>query len=697
MSILSHYSCLSYPPVHAVHAASNTHVLDFLLNWHLPSPSQTPTSTTFSSSSFVTPKINKFSSHFQDNFTTPSSGGQHTPVQTSNPFDYQSTPAAKPAGSGGQRRISFDDPGFHHNHVTADKGLQLPPVEITRRLSSSPNTPIEPQGESQLTQYPGPTLEGLAINNMDPTQMQTPPPTRDSSRRKTQQAYSAALNTPTIASRRTVAPSPSVGSHIPSAQIQPSPFALQFSPDMYQFSNTGPATAPVYSRTRPMWGQKDVLSSMNVEWSSAFDDPFMMPPQQSTDQSTWQDLSSPIHNQPSMPVPHTTSFPETTMAHPASSQWPQQARRDESYSQNTSLVEASPVTTGVNPSLLMSFSGHHSDPLFPETLEATLGADETRQPYAQQSQEFKRDQEAEQSVVARQHTRTSTSSSSGSLRSNFRPGLGRSNTIGGFKSVGRPTISTEDQISRTSSPLKRQSQGTLSSIPERRKSQRRSVVLTVDANGRASTETKLFPNVNLSEPRQRYPSLWDDSSSDSNSEDDADMTNRYSSTAFERSSERPRPAANSDIKDVSAIPRTSSASSNHAPWCSHNTSQASSNRVSWGSNASRRQSDSMNSSSQEDIGREDISRMDNSSGNAHSALREAMEGRVRKNGKEQNIGTKLVARSRSSRGEQFSAHVRRAKQTMGSFVCRSQAPQPKSAAVKHLPHYDSRFRPNSEH
>ncbi|KAF2230427.1 hypothetical protein EV356DRAFT_341517 [Viridothelium virens] len=599
-------------------------------DWRIPSPSQTPTSTTFSSGVFVTPKTNSFPSHFQEAFSTPQPNGHQTPLQTPNSFGSHFTSTARPAYSYSQDKPRFDDPSFHRNHAIIDSSLQLPPVEESRRLSSSPNT-SQPPKSTESSQFPSEAFEDLAIHKMNPTQMQTPPPTRDSSRRKAQQAYAAALNTPTIASRRTVTASPAQANYANPVQTQASPFALtnlQFSPDMYQFSNTGPATAPVYGQQRAAWAQTDGLSTMNIDWSSTFGHPFAAASQQSAQQMAWQDLSS--HPNVGTAVQHTVTTAQNSPV------WTQGHASQPPYTQINKTVHESPVTTGVDPSLLMSFSDPIADNVSTASKAASNAVSSSfpiqgRQPYEQQSQELKRDLDAEQARKSRQNPRNSTSSALATLKGTVRPGLGRANTVGGFKSSGRGAFSAGEQIARTSSPLKRQSQGSLASIPERRKSQRRSVVLTVDENGRASTETKIISDTNFSEPRQKYPSLWDDDSSESDSDDDvAVKSSRHSSLTFAPAHDRPFKAPRPTSKDVSTIPRSSSASSNYALWPSQATSQASSSRMSWGSGHSTRHSGSISSSIHGDALNENESRPESLSGDAHAALREAMEGRARK-------------------------------------------------------------------
>ncbi|KAI9690391.1 MAG: hypothetical protein M1822_009353 [Bathelium mastoideum] len=600
-----------------------------VLDWHIPSPSQTPTSTTFPSGTFVTPKSTKFPSHFQEAFSTPQPNNQHTPYQTPNGFAGQFTPNLSSTSSSSQNRFKFDDPGFHQNHAIADSSIQLPPVEASRRLSSTPNT-SQPATRVDSSQFLSQTVENLAIQKMDLTQTQTPPPTRDSSKRKSQQAYAAALSTPTIVSRRTLAPNSTGINYANAAPLQQSPFTLgnlQFSPDMYQFSNTGPATAPVYSQQRSMWDQADGLNSMNVDWSSTFEDPFSAPPQQHPNQMSWQNLGSSGNTG--------TSIPRSVKNSQVDSSWAERNDTHSNFHSASKTVQESPVTTGVDPSLLMSFSDPNSNvtsgnkPVSPDAITSSFPVS-GRQPYEQQSQELKRDQDAEQARKARQQARNSTITSSNTFKGNLRPGLGRANTVGGFKSSGRGTLSTGEQIARTSSPLKRQSQGSLASIPERRKSQRRSVVLTVDENGRASTETKVFTDNGSVEPRQKYPSLWDEDSSESDSDDNSINRSRHSSLTFgpshDRSGKPPRPSS----RDVASIPRSLSASSNYTAWPSQATSQSSSGRMSWGSGHSNRQSGSTSSSIHGEITNENYGRPDAFAGDAHVALREAMEGRARK-------------------------------------------------------------------
>lgn len=120
-----------------------------------------------------------------------------------------------------------------------------------------------------------------------------------------------------------------------------------------------------------------------------------------------------------------------------------------------------------------------------------------------------------------------------------RPELQRSNTVSAMRPYTGPVASEPTQqamlsrsnsavnLPRRSSPLKREraGRGSLSSISETpRPAVRTSVVLTVDSNGRARTETRLVEHsptkhtretsVRESSMREKYPSLWDESDSE---------------------------------------------------------------------------------------------------------------------------------------------------------------------------------------
>lgn len=133
-----------------------------------------------------------------------------------------------------------------------------------------------------------------------------------------------------------------------------------------------------------------------------------------------------------------------------------------------------------------------------------------------------------------QHSRTSTTSSTASFEQN-RPVLQRSATDSGFRKSrpssveGRPSSSAAGfVIPRRSSPLKRQSGGSLMSIPEVRRPRTR---LVIDETGRARTETVMDHDPSYRDSRGdsqkdlrcQYPGLWNEEESDSEG-DEAPVT-----------------------------------------------------------------------------------------------------------------------------------------------------------------------------
>jgi hypothetical protein len=165
-----------------------------------------------------------------------------------------------------------------------------------------------------------------------------------------------------------------------------------------------------------------------------------------------------------------------------------------------------------------------------------------RQPYETQVREAQQEKEIAKQARS-QHSRSNTNSSSGSVE-NVRPNLQRSNTDSGFRK-SRPS-SMESRISlphaastipRRSSPLKRQSGGSLTSIPEIRRPRTR---LIIDETGRARTETvpaeddeetpRVARRTSQKDVRRQYPGLWDED--DTESDDDEPPPTISRNTSF---------------------------------------------------------------------------------------------------------------------------------------------------------------------
>ncbi|KAF2277273.1 uncharacterized protein EI97DRAFT_314940 [Westerdykella ornata] len=493
-------------------------------DWHLPSPSSTPKSATFPDASFTTPRTESaLHSHFLDAWSTPRLNGNHTPTQT--PSFATSTPVARPSSSHTRKIRSPEDPEFHVNQLVPSN-LPLPPVEPSQRLSSSPG-PLSTSGaKSHLHQPPSQRPPPIS---MDPSHMQTPPPTRDASSRRSQQRQTGnEFATPATVIARTP-----VQLQQPDHTFNQTPFdfpALQFSPDAMPFSNTGPLSAPPLPHSRLFWDRPSDGNDMDVDIPLA-SDPFGPTPHKIGGPIGWETFHTPATTQMNpqafqalhgVPSPTSGNLMSTSSAGPT----------NDSYSRPSSFVS---TPAGVDPSMLFSFSSPGPASSFSRPVQRA--GQETRLPYETQEKQYM-DSLREREQVKRaksQHSRTSTASSTASFEQT-RPVLQRSATDSAFRrsrpsSVeGRPSSSAAGYvIPRRSSPLKRQSGGSLMSIPEIRRSRTR---LVIDEDGRARTETVMDDDStsyrdtrrdSRKDWRHQYPDLCTEDGSDSDN-DEAPIT-----------------------------------------------------------------------------------------------------------------------------------------------------------------------------
>jgi hypothetical protein len=226
---------------------------------------------------------------------------------------------------------------------------------------------------------------------------------------------------------------------------------------------------------------------------------------------------------------------------------------------NSRPSSMSSASTSVDPNMLFSFSSPGSAASFGgHVLQIKANQEGWRQPYETQAQDFLREKELSKKAKG-VHTRTSTSSSNTSYQDN-RPGVQRSNTDSGFRrsrplsmdsrSSGPPLAS--QPIPRRSSPLKRQSGGSLMAIPEIRRPRTR---LVIDEDGRARTETVVIEEGakpdsrrnSRNEIRLQYPGLWNEDDSDSEADDKQVMSRNPS---FAIPSHRPSKHSRTDSGGV---------------------------------------------------------------------------------------------------------------------------------------------------
>jgi hypothetical protein len=483
---------------------------------------------TFPDASLKTPKTDAFpQSHFIDAWSTPLIHGQHTPAQT--PSFTLSTPDERRSSTYSLKPHTPEDPEFHVNHFLPNN-LPLPPVEGSRRLTSSPDpslvkrTGVRPQ--SFQAARPRPVT-------MDFSQMQTPPPTRDATtRRGPHQSGGNNFATPATVIHRT--PNQILAAE---ALFQQTPFGftdVQFSPGMMPFSNTGPMSAPPMPHSRLFWDQPNDESHMDVDLPLGVD-PFGPTPHKVEQNFDWQSFSTPASHQvnsQAFPAHHGASSPGPVASFASSN------IGDGSFSRPGSFAAGS---SGVDPNMLFSFSNPDLSTSFGSMPHPVSSQVVDRQPYETQAREAQ--QEKANAIRAKsQHSRTNTNSSSGSAE-NVKPGLQRSNTDSGFRKCGPSSMESRvslpnatSTIPRRSSPLKRQSGGTLTSIPEVRRPRTR---LIIDDTGRARTETvpveeedtSRVPQQSLQQDvRRQYPGLWDED--DTESEDDEPPPTMSRNTSF---------------------------------------------------------------------------------------------------------------------------------------------------------------------
>ncbi|KAF2194867.1 hypothetical protein K469DRAFT_546977 [Zopfia rhizophila CBS 207.26] len=496
-------------------------------DWHLPSPSSTPKSVTFPDSTFKTPKTEAVpQSHFLDAWSTPRVNGHQTPAQT--PSFAISTPVDRPSSSYSQKIRSPQDPEFHVNHFTPNN-LPLPPVDPSRRLSSSPGPLSANKAEGTLRPRPV---------SMDTSQMQTPPPTRDAtSRRSLGQSAGNEFATPATVISRT--PGQVQG---PDELFNQTPFgfpSLQFTPDMMQFPSTGPMSAPALPQSRLFWDQHSDSNSMDMDMPIA-SDPFGPTPHKIEGNLNWQSFHTPSNqmNSQAFQALHGLSPSQPTSFVSA---------EDRSNSRPNSFISTS---VGVDPSMLFSFSSPGPTASFNNPAQQMNIHFEGRQPYETQARDSLREKELAKKVKG-QHSRTNTASSTASLE-NTRPGLQRSNTDSGFRKSRPSSMESKSSgsaaghhIPRRSSPLKRQSGGSLMSIPEIRRPRTR---LVIDEDGRARTETvPVEDDIDIrrdacrdsqKDLRRQYPGLWNEDDTESEEDEPVTLSRNTSFTLPQRRSSK---------------------------------------------------------------------------------------------------------------------------------------------------------------
>ena len=430
----------------------------------------------------------------------------------------------------------------HVHHPSPNPSLPLPPVEPSRQLSSSPNPTSGKGAYSELEQGSSSPKLGLALDISSATRsarsIQTPPPTSTtSSKRKAQRAQVAKFQQQLAANtRRMSVPGLGVTADVEEsntkAENSPLQFSsFQFSPDTFGFPISGPATAPVYPQHKLFWelGQND---GMDIDLTVNLDDPFSTDNRSALDpfvstshQSFTAQASDPSFflNFPAG-VPKGLSDVSTSThehAHPTST---------------TESVKEKPIprkflASGVNPSLLFSSGSHSSEPVNGPSAATQPLDEDALQPYAYQIQEAKREKAF--SGAARSNKKRKPVSDSPAVKA-----VGKALREDGLDRPSSRRSVTDSSVTRSSGDLPTQNDskrikrpiGRLPSTNLRRSNcnhgresqyqpRRTAVSLTIDASGRARTETRTIIEDHISYLGDSRAPGGSDVDSDSSSDD----------------------------------------------------------------------------------------------------------------------------------------------------------------------------------
>ena len=248
-----------------------------------PTPTRTPTSPNFFSSSYQTPKQD---SRFHDPLSpwTPALG--FSPIFNSQAHATYISPDNGVAASTASQASGGTVSSIASNalHSSSDHNVSLAPVDRSLQLASSPrerdsfDTRIGNPTPGFTTTLSKDSIEKAANENIhSAVSIQTPPPTSTStSRRKASESHS--VRTRTLAPK-TAGISTSVDGNMDEfasngQRVEESPSAhfpsLQFSPDGFSLPmSTGPVTAPVYPQHKLFWDSEQSVEAMNLDFPMA--------------------------------------------------------------------------------------------------------------------------------------------------------------------------------------------------------------------------------------------------------------------------------------------------------------------------------------------------------------------------------------------------------------------------------------------
>ncbi|KAI9880247.1 MAG: hypothetical protein M1830_004591 [Pleopsidium flavum] len=558
-----------------------------------PTPTKTPTSATFGPPPLQTPKSE--SSFFDPRVTwnTADPCGSSPPILKTPQHNHTvTTPKKRASTSSNQNRPPCSEDletelASHVHHLSPNPGLELPPVEPARQLSSSPNPSSTKRAclnREQLSITPtkfGPILKDTSTMRSAGS-MQTPPPTSTSaSKRKAQQAQVAKLVKESASGTRRLSSPNFTQSGFPEQsneflQASPQLFPnLQFSPDVFGFPSAGPATAPVYPQHKLFWDPDTSMGTMDMDFSGGNLDLFGPAP--SLDVNPFVSQQSVSQSIPATGTFHVGSHPQGLLAQdyvadlfPATSSGPQTSSHASSKIRGCSRkisAKAMAHANAVDPTLLLSSSSRNSNPPPKSSIPRSENPRDVRQPYLHQTQESRREKELERGRRAKSKQTLDMTISAESVEHNStsnqddRPGMKRrsTDTAATTRSSHRKKPSQVSllepskqankafpaPVHKRSSPIKSQNPDTQVTTFEAPTShQRTSVTFTIDDYGRARTETKLTTEGSESgtdlEAKIDVNGTWEDSDSETSEDADAAIATSFHSSFTFPTSKQPR-------------------------------------------------------------------------------------------------------------------------------------------------------------
>ncbi|TVY84353.1 PHD finger protein 20-like protein [Lachnellula suecica] len=522
-----------------------------------PTPTQTPTSAHFPSPTFQTPRNNN--SSFEDRsgwtpqFAEEYSVFNSTPGRLTSSQHSAFVDVGTPRLSTAQKRplsIAGDiaaEIASHVNHLSPNPNAAHPPVDIASQLPSSPGpySTTHSRFDDSTKKKVTPRKPRKRLEEAFSGQTATPPATASKGSRKL--APKLQTNTMQNESHESQYGSQQTPTHPPSNLMQfPSTSAEFFYP------MSAPATAPVYTNTKPFWDPDTNMGGMDMDFTTDDGGMFNTSLHRVNNSFDWgrnNQMFQDAVNVPSSQLPKkntSTAKRPRPLAPKVTVPEPQQATSLPPFEFSKSTASEDPFSAAaaaldgaVDPGLL--FSRHNSismssgfeDVSLPPTRPVTSHV--PLEPYSHQLREASRDREE---LLRSRGTRDSSKGHryergtvSSPVRGSARPGLHRSVS----DTRGKRTHDRIRPRTGRSSPVKlHQRPPSLNSIPEMPAPRSRTEVkFTIDAKGRARTETVVIPE----EPQtiREGPSSRSEewySSPDSSSSDDEPILIPSRNTSF---------------------------------------------------------------------------------------------------------------------------------------------------------------------